>query len=381
MYLNHIKFLISLYIVMKTKITRQPTTILTRNITQSPTILTRNITQSSIHTQSPTILTRNITQSSIHLQPTIGEGRTFANQQYIDIKQGIDITLQSYIKNKKYKIYLHNLVNNGSYNDIYAFSGNKQENVDPNLIIRISNHSSTSESINSELRGIKIQYRLSSKTPYVGTVIDYGQLYNRSTHYKLQEYSIIKRYGYSLNDMLNKDVRYNSEQTIIDFMYHLLQAIHTIHKNNYIHLDLKPENILLENKYNHFNNINSIDFVIVDFGGAKECSTDKSSVINGQMASAAFSPPEIVNILFGKKSDIWAYGIICYLICVRKTYLNANGGSIFMNNKNELKNTIHKAIGSLNVSQKIKDFLKSIFIIDIDKRPNTKILLGHPLFK
>ena len=353
---------------MKTKITRQPT------------ILTRNITQSSIHTQSPTILTRNITPSSIHRQPEIGEGMTLTNQPYIDIKQGIDITLQSYI-NKKYKIYLHNLVNNGSYNDIYAFSGNKQENVDPNLIIRISNHSSTSESINSELRGIKIQYTLSSKTPYVGTVIDYGQLYNRSKHYKLQEYSIIKRYGYSLNDMLNKDVRYNSEQTIIDFMYHLLQAIHTIHKNNYIHLDLKPENILLENKYNHFNNINSIDFVIVDFGGAKECSTDKSCVINGQMASAAFSPPEIVNILFGKKSDIWAYGIICYLICVRKTYLNANGGSIFMNNKNELKNTIHKAIGSLNVSQKIKDFLKSIFIIDIDKRPNTKILLGHPLFK
>ena len=48
MYLIHIKFLISLYIVMKTKITRQPT------------ILTRNITQSSIHTQSPTIVTRNM---------------------------------------------------------------------------------------------------------------------------------------------------------------------------------------------------------------------------------------------------------------------------------------------------------------------------------
>ena len=161
---------------MKTKITRQPTTILTRNITQS-----------SIHTQSPTILTRNITPSSIHRQPEIGEGMTLTNQPYIDIKQGIDITLQSYI-NKKYKIYLHNLVNNGSYNDIYAFSGNIHENVDPNLIIRISNHSSTSESINSELRGIKIQYTLSSKTPYVGTVIDYGQLYNRSKHYKLQEY-------------------------------------------------------------------------------------------------------------------------------------------------------------------------------------------------
>ena len=351
-------------------------------------IKTRKINKTTLHTRHPTIHstnnieTRQINKTTLHNTNTNTKKNSNIVKKGIKIKPNINIILQSYIKkNIKYGVYLHNLVNNGSYNDIYAFSENNSTKIDSNLIIRISNILSTSESINSELKGIKIQYKLSSKSPFIGTVIDYGQLYNKSNNYKLQEYSVIERYGYNLNDMLSKNVHYSNEKVIIDFMYNLLNAIHVIHANNYIHLDLKPENILLEKKYVHFNNINSIDFVIVDFGGAKHSLTDKSRVINGQMASAAFSPPEIVDILFGKKSDIWAYGIICYLICVRKTYLNAKAGSIFMNSKQQLSTNIYKAIDHLDVSGKIKDFLKSIFVIEIDKRPNTKILLGHPLFK
>ena len=254
--------------------------------------------------------------------------------------------------------------------------------MDSNLIVRISNNKSTSETINSELRGIKIQYKLSTKSKFIGMVVDYGQIYNNHKNYELQEYSIIKRYGINLNEMLKKNIFYKNLDIVIDFMYNLLKTIKTIHDNNYIHLDLKPENILLDNMNTNYKNIENINFVVVDFGGAKISSTDKSRIINGQMASAAFSPPEILDIKFGRKSDIWAYGVICYLVCIKKTFIEANGNTIFMNSDiNILKQNIDKAIDKLdNDYSIIKPYLKSIFIIDINKRPNVEELLSNKLF-
>jgi len=301
----------------------------------------------------------------------------------IVVQQDKPISLISYINKKKYNIYLHKLVNKGSYNNIYYFSKSNFIKPDPNLIIRISNDHSQSDILNSELTGIKIQYNLSSKSKFIGVVVDYGQLYNPTKNPKLQEYSIMKQYGITLNEMLTKTtLSYSNINVVIQFMYNLLYTIHTIHKNNYIHLDLKPENILLDKSLINYNNIENIDFVVVDFGGAKCSSTNKSKIINGQMASAAFSPPEVINIKFGRKSDIWAYGVICYLVCVKKTFIEASGNNIFMNkNKIQLKQNIDKAINHLHSDYNIiKPFLKSIFIMDIDKRPNCKTLLLNKIF-
>ena len=101
------------------------------------------------------------------------------------------------------------------------------------------------------------------------------------------------------------------------------------------------------------------------------------------MASAAFSPPEIIDIKFGRKSDIWAYGIICYLVCCKTTFIKSIGNNIFMNNNmNELKLNIDNAIDKLENNYNIlKPFLKSIFIIDIKKRPNVEKLINNKLFK
>ena len=124
--------------------------------------------------------------------------------------------------------------------------------------------------------------------------------------------------------------------------------------------------------------------------------------IDEQMASAAFSPPELLKMHFGKKSDIWSYGVVCYLVCIRKFFIEANASQIFMNTDlNKLKIQIENGITNLdnifipnncNEQEKrlylyplnnidlIKDFFIKIFIIDINKRPNTTQLLKHKLF-
>ena len=336
------------------------------------------------------------------------DNNSYNYQEKVNLTNNMDLSLSSYVLNSKYKIYIHKHLNSGSYNNIYSFSNNSSTPADSNLIIRISNDNSTVESINSELKGIKIQYTLSSKSSLIGTVIDYGKLtnYSKNKYYKIQEYSIISKYGISLFDLLDNRVKYTNLGVVIKFMKNLLLGINVIHNNHYAHLDLKPENILLKNIYSKsdlrkIKNISEIDFVIVDFGGAKIIRSDKSKEIDGQMASAAFSPPELLEVKFGKKSDIWAYGVICYLVCIKKGFMKAKGSNIFMNtDKKKIEKSIHKAISKIskkiisgscsanyiypfdnNNLDLLKDFFYTVFKVDPDERPNSSELLKHPLFK
>ena len=179
-------------------------------------------------------------------------------------------------------------------------------------------------------------------------------------------------------------------------MKELLITIDIIHENNYAHLDLKPENILLKDIIS-VNNIKkkiyNFNFVVVDFGGAKKIKDDISREISGQMASAAFSPPEILDYLFGKKSDIWAYGIICYLLCINSGFRESNSTKIFLgenkdiiekNIKKEIKYNLKKKI-KFSISSKelinLKNFFLEVFNVNSEMRPNTKELLNNTIFK
>ena len=187
-------------------------------------------------------------------------------------------------------------------------------------------------------------------------------------------------------------------------MKDLLIAISCIHENNYAHLDLKPSNILINDIFKikkPKQTINQLNFSIIDFGASKEFYNDNSEILEGQMGSPAFSPPEIKDLKFGKKSDIWAYGVICYLLCLRKFFFKANGEKIFLNDdKNIIIKNINKSYRSftkvivpnnINRNEYLKplntdtvgiliDFFKKIFILDSKKRYTAEQLLKHTLF-
>lgn len=323
----------------------------------------------------------------------------------IDAKKMLDIV--SYVDNKKREIFLKKLINTGSYNQIYAFSRKKTDKIDPNLIIRISNQKSTVENINTELKGIKTQYNLCNGLNNIGNIVDYGMIYNpsKSGQYRLQEYSIIQKYGIDYKRFLENTPKYKNIGVVLHFMKNLLKDIAYIHNENIAHLDLKPSNILLSFKSIPKNQIEKVNYAIVDFGAARKFTNESSKIIDGQMASAAFSPPELLQRKFGKKSDIWAYGIICYLSLVRKFFFKAKGQQIFMgSNKKEVERNITKAIDNLISKIKpryiknsvefrdylkpltidnfylLEDFLRKIFTIKESNRPNARELFKHDIF-
>ena len=187
-------------------------------------------------------------------------------------------------------------------------------------------------------------------------------------------------------------------------MKDFLLTLQCIHNNNYAHLDLKPSNILLKNTSidKNMGIITDLDFALVDFGAAQIFRNNNSKNLSAQMASAAFSPPELLQYRFGKKSDVWAYGVICYLVCVRCFFFQAGASKIFMGkNTNQIIQNVTNSLQKLKknmtpeylTSQKkityfgnlennfelLIDFFSIIFV-DEKKRPTVNQLLKHELF-
>eukprot|EP01080_Neovahlkampfia_damariscottae_P002046 gene2046-1552_t len=99
-----------------------------------------------------------------------------------------------------------------------------------------------------------------------------------------------------------------TEGEMYEISTQILEGICYCHSQNVMHRDLKPENIF-------FNNKESLEITIADFGFAKQLKEDFTKSFLG---TPMFMSPELVE---GKEysypSDIWAIGVILYCIFAR----------------------------------------------------------------
>jgi calcium/calmodulin-dependent protein kinase I len=79
-----------------------------------------------------------------------------------------------------------------------------------------------------------------------------------------------------------------------------------LHSINVIHRDIKPENLIFTEK-------NSLEIKIVDFGLAEY--VNDSEVLFKRSGTPGYVAPEILkNQSYDSKSDIFAAGVILYLL-------------------------------------------------------------------
>lgn len=316
------------------------------------------------------------------------------------------INLLSYIDMKPRKIYIADKLNRGSYNTIYNISATRETvHVGNEIILRISDKKVRPENIKMELRGVRKQHKLSRQNSNIGFVVDYGRLVSKEDVCH-QEYSILQKYGISLKDTLEYKNTYKNLMVPLNFIRTFLEAIYVVHNSGSAHLDLKPSNILLKNVLTNSDIVYDLDFALIDFGAVRTFKTDRSKFIKAQMASAAFSPPELTTRYYGKKSDIWAFGVISFLVIQNRFFFAAGGEKLFVNtNTKVIADNITKEMGKLRriiVPSKFKkrsdiqdymgpmshdanlailmDFFLQIFTIDSNQRPTAKKLLNHKLF-
>lgn len=103
-----------------------------------------------------------------------------------------------------------------------------------------------------------------------------------------------------------------TQEQILEFATALLQAVHVVHKSERIHRDLKLENIILRNSLWEAP-------VLIDFGLSKSATDSTLTAYPSRIGSLFFmSPEQLAGERARKASDLWACGVILYIVLTRR---------------------------------------------------------------
>ncbi|XP_013858751.1 serine/threonine-protein kinase DCLK1a isoform X2 [Austrofundulus limnaeus] len=176
--------------------------------------------------------------------------------------------------------------------------------------------------------------------------------------------------GGDLFDAITSANRY-TERDASGMLYNLANAIKYLHSLNIVHRDIKPENLLV---YEHADGTKSLK--LGDFGLA--------TVVDGPLYTVCGTPtyvaPEIIaETGYGLKVDIWAAGVITYILLC--------GFPPFRGSSDDQEALFDQILmGQLefplpywdNVSEAAKDLIRSMLEVEVDQRYTALQVLEHP---
>uniref|UniRef100_A0A3B4B062 Serine/threonine-protein kinase DCLK2 n=1 Tax=Periophthalmus magnuspinnatus TaxID=409849 RepID=A0A3B4B062_9GOBI len=176
--------------------------------------------------------------------------------------------------------------------------------------------------------------------------------------------------GGDLFDAITSANRY-TERDASGMLYNLANAIKYLHSLNIVHRDIKPENLLV---YEHADGSKSLK--LGDFGLA--------TVVDGPLYTVCGTPtyvaPEIIaETGYGLKVDIWAAGVITYILLC--------GFPPFRGSCEDQEVLFDQILmGQLefpmpywdNVSETAKELIRSMLEVEVDQRYTALQVLEHP---
>ena len=118
-----------------------------------------------------------------------------------------------------------------------------------------------------------------------------------------------------LTDIMQDKNHKFTEANIANIVFQLTLALNYIHASNTIHRDLKPENILVQIEEDEEDNLHRIVCKITDFGLA---TVIKESKKNLSVGTPEFMAPEVLNMDYDSKADVWSLGVIAYMLLTGK---------------------------------------------------------------
>uniref|UniRef100_A0A674NST6 non-specific serine/threonine protein kinase n=1 Tax=Takifugu rubripes TaxID=31033 RepID=A0A674NST6_TAKRU len=176
--------------------------------------------------------------------------------------------------------------------------------------------------------------------------------------------------GGDLFDAITSANRY-TERDASGMLHNLANAIKHLHSLNIVHRDIKPENLLV---YEHADGSKSLK--LGDFGLA--------TVVDGPLYTVCGTPtyvaPEIISETgYGLKVDIWAAGVITYILLC--------GFPPFRGSSDDQEVLFDQILtGQLefplpywdNVSETAKDLIRVMLEVEVDQRFTALQVLEHP---
>jgi calcium-dependent protein kinase len=112
-----------------------------------------------------------------------------------------------------------------------------------------------------------------------------------------------------LNSLLENNKTFTTDQSAF-ILRQIMLGLHYAHSNNIVHRDIKLENIMFNDK-----NITNLNLKIIDFGLSKFYH-DGINKMEEKLGTCMYMSPEILNGNYTEKCDIWACGVLLYLLLI-----------------------------------------------------------------
>ena len=160
-----------------------------------------------------------------------------------------------------------------------------------------------------------------------------------------------------------------SERDMCLITKQLLKALVFIHQKNIVHRDIKPENVLFRHKEDYSS------LKLIDFGLA----TTTMRKDRKSCGSPYYMSPEIINGHFCPKTDVWAVGVILFLMITGKyPFDNEPRTDIF---ENIVKKPVDvKLLKKSNCTNEAIDLIQKLLEKEIDDRLSASAALEHSWF-
>ncbi|XP_012603533.1 serine/threonine-protein kinase DCLK1 isoform X1 [Microcebus murinus] len=176
--------------------------------------------------------------------------------------------------------------------------------------------------------------------------------------------------GGDLFDAITSTNKY-TERDASGMLYNLASAIKYLHSLNIVHRDIKPENLLV---YEHQDGSKSLK--LGDFGLA--------TIVDGPLYTVCGTPtyvaPEIIaETGYGLKVDIWAAGVITYiLLCGFPPFRGSGDDQEVLFDQILMGQVDFPSPYWDNVSDSAKGLITMMLLVDVDQRFSAMQVLEHP---
>ena len=177
--------------------------------------------------------------------------------------------------------------------------------------------------------------------------------------------------GGELFDRIVEYEHYTEKQAAESFIP-IVDAVRYCHSLGIVHRDLKPENLL------YANGEDNALIKVSDFGLAKFLIPKTQEKLFTACGTPSYVAPEIISSLgYDNKVDCWSLGVILYvMLCGFPPFYADDNNTLF----NLIKGSSYDFPSPYwdSVSDKAKDLIRKLLIVDPKKRLSCEEILKHP---
>jgi len=177
--------------------------------------------------------------------------------------------------------------------------------------------------------------------------------------------------GGELIEHLNRQhLRKYPERTSCKLVRSVIGAVRYCHDHNIVHRDLKLENFLFENKNS------DAELKLIDFGLSQHFQL--SEVLHAPVGTPYYVAPEVLGGAYDSKCDIWAVGVIAYMLLSGSPPFDGESGAEIFKAIQEGKLVFNKYFNPVSAAG--KDFITKCLTRNVTDRPTAQELQRHEWF-